>query len=79
MGRSKKYDNGVHVMTAPCKNCTDRQMGCHGQCERYKAYREVMDEAGRKRYAAGEAEGLEIEGKLRIMKTRRLEKRRKGK
>ena len=66
-------------MTAPCKNCTDRQMGCHGKCERYKAYREVMDEAARKRYAAGEAEGLEIEGKLRIMKTRRLDKRRKGK
>jgi hypothetical protein len=38
-----------------------------------------MDEAARKRYAAGEAEGLEIEGKLRIMKSKRLEKRRKGK
>jgi hypothetical protein len=38
-----------------------------------------MDEAARKRFAAGEAEGLEIEGKLRVMKTRRLEKRRRVK
>lgn len=27
-----------------CYNCTDRQVGCHGTCERYKAERAEMDE-----------------------------------
>lgn len=26
-------------MNAPCKGCTDRELGCHGTCERYKDYR----------------------------------------
>lgn len=27
-------------MTAPCKDCNDRQLGCHGTCERYKKWKE---------------------------------------
>lgn len=27
-------------MNAPCMNCPDRAIGCHGHCERYKAFRE---------------------------------------
>lgn len=30
-------------MTAPCKNCNDRFVGCHGQCDRYKAFRADID------------------------------------
>ena len=26
--------------TSPCKGCPDRQVACHGSCERYKAWRE---------------------------------------
>ncbi len=26
-------------MTPPCKNCTDRKVGCHGDCERYKQFK----------------------------------------
>ena len=25
-------------MTAPCLNCPNRHLRCHGECERYKAY-----------------------------------------
>ena len=25
-------------MVCPCKDCPDRDEGCHGKCERYKAY-----------------------------------------
>ena len=25
-------------MKQPCYNCPDRHIGCHAQCERYKAY-----------------------------------------
>lgn len=43
VGRSKERYNGVYAMTAPCRNCTDRNIGCHGQCEKYAAYRAIMD------------------------------------
>ena len=26
-------------MRAPCKDCTDRAVGCHGQCTKYATYR----------------------------------------
>lgn len=26
-----------------CKNCTVRQIGCHTECESYRAYREERD------------------------------------
>lgn len=25
---------------APCKECTERHIGCHGKCEAYKAFQE---------------------------------------
>ena len=30
----RKWGEGV----APCLNCTDRRLGCHSTCERYKAF-----------------------------------------
>lgn len=30
-------------MKAPCKDCTERHDGCHGKCERYRAYREDIE------------------------------------
>lgn len=30
-------------MKAPCMNCPDRSPGCHGRCERYKAFRGEKD------------------------------------
>ena len=29
---------------APCMNCSDRHIGCHGICDRYKAYTEAHEE-----------------------------------
>ena len=26
--------------TAPCKECADRYLGCHGKCEAYKMFQE---------------------------------------
>lgn len=26
-------------MTAPCYKCPDREVGCHGKCEKYLAFR----------------------------------------
>lgn len=33
----------------PCKNCGDRFIGCHGKCEKYKAWRAEYDEINKKR------------------------------
>lgn len=32
-------------MTPPCKHCTDRKVGCHGDCERYRQYKADFDAA----------------------------------
>jgi hypothetical protein len=36
-------------MTPPCKDCSDRQLGCHGQCERYQAFRAKKEREAQKR------------------------------
>lgn len=30
--------------TSPCKECEDREAGCHGRCEKYQAYRSDLDQ-----------------------------------
>lgn len=29
--------------TAPCMGCSDKYIGCHGICDRYKAYTEANE------------------------------------
>lgn len=29
--------------TSPCKECEEREVGCHGRCEKYQAYRSELD------------------------------------
>ena len=31
------------VITAPCKDCSRRQLHCHSSCEDYREYREYRD------------------------------------
>lgn len=28
---------------SPCKDCPDRTVGCHGECEKYKAYKRANE------------------------------------
>lgn len=28
----------------PCRNCADRHVGCHGRCEKYKAWQAEHEE-----------------------------------
>lgn len=32
------------MVVAPCKGCTDMEIGCHGKCDKYKAYKEALAE-----------------------------------
>ena len=41
----------------PCKNCADRHIGCHSECELYKIYKDKSSltvEAERKEHITGE-------------------------
>ena len=31
-------------MTAPCKDCPERHMGCHSKCEKYIEYHKFREE-----------------------------------
>lgn len=33
----------TNKLNSPCKDCHDRTVGCHGKCEKYKAYRVEVD------------------------------------
>ena len=34
-----------------CKDCTDRHVGCHSECETYKMYRSELDKQNAERAA----------------------------
>nr|DAI77800.1 MAG TPA: hypothetical protein [Caudoviricetes sp.] len=36
-------------MTAPCKNCQDREVGCHSKCDRYAEYNRQREDIRQKR------------------------------
>lgn len=40
---------------APCKECENRHVGCHGECEAYKTWTEDRKELNRKIRDDGEA------------------------
>ena len=56
--------------TVPCKGCTDRRQGCHGQCERYAAYHARMNEALEKRATERDADALTVAAIDRMKKKR---------
>ena len=33
----------------PCNECTEREVGCHGKCARYKQWRKELDEKNERR------------------------------
>lgn len=63
-------------MTQPCYHCPDREMGCHGRCERYAAYRAKLDEANAKRDLERSAKEAVDDGVRRVEKRLKNKKRR---
>lgn len=35
-------------VVAPCKDCEERELGCHDRCEKYQTFREARKEFNRK-------------------------------
>lgn len=62
-------------MICPCKHCEDAGCGSyHDKCQRYKEWREELDEKKAKRHAAGELKQLSRDHEMkyrRNLKNRR--------
>ena len=43
------------MVTAPCKDCPDRHLGCHGTCEKYQKYKAKQAEINEAAYKRNEA------------------------
>lgn len=39
-------------MDCPCRQCSDRKIGCHTTCSHYGTWKEVMEEIGKRRKEA---------------------------
>lgn len=41
MGRTTNspFNRGDGLKQGPCRDCVDRKVGCHAECERYAAYK----------------------------------------
>ena len=65
----------------PCKDCEERHLGCHSDCERYKAYREewerITAEIWKAKKAEALTEGYVITMKRKIARQTGVKKRRK--
>ena len=55
---------------SPCKDCPDRQVGCHGTCGKYKDYRAALDAHNEARSSAKagakDANGYDIDRGVRM-------------
>lgn len=69
MKKDKIYGNSVH---SPCKDCPDRHIGCHAECDKYKAFEKALFEEKSIRYKANNAErrveNHEVQSKRRTLK-----------
>lgn len=52
-------------MTAPCKNCPYRAIGCHSICGPYMKYREKQQQINERRIKVQKADEAIIEGNRR--------------
>lgn len=45
-------------MEAPCYKCSDRKLGCHSTCDKYKEFKERIEDWHKKRALAHASEPL---------------------
>lgn len=64
------------TVMSPCKDCTDRCIGCHSTCERYKEYKDTL-EINRAKIATKNDE-IEFNHSVKREVWRRYNKRRRG-
>lgn len=58
-------------MDVPCKDCTERHLRCHGECEKYKEFVAWNEERLAKRREAVSLRNFHIERKMRNVERKR--------
>lgn len=58
-------------MDVPCKDCTERHLHCHGECDKYKAFVEWNEERLAKKREAVNMRNFHIERKMRNVERKR--------
>ena len=58
MNKFSKPPNSIRKPKAPCKDCANRVLGCHGTCERYAEYKTGIAEEKERVKAAYSGESL---------------------
>ena len=53
-------------MKPPCKNCCDRNIGCHGRCEKYLEFKKYNDERLKQKSHEMDADQYALENTMRI-------------
>ena len=61
-------------MQAPCKDCPEREPGCHSKCQKYADYKAYNADVAHKRYLAN----IAPEGAKKTMWARIRRENRKG-
>lgn len=62
-------------ITAPCKNCTDRCIGCHTTCGDYAIYKQELERRRTEVKAESESRAFERAVKSKIAKANRDRRR----
>ena len=47
-----KEQNPIVKLKSPCYKCTERRVGCHSKCDKYRIYRDKYDELNKKEFIA---------------------------
>lgn len=65
-------------MSAPCKNCSVRVIGCHASCEKYREWRKYFERAAEERNRQRPARQFRDDGKYRGFKDYKMPKQKGG-
>lgn len=57
--------------TAPCKDCPDRYLGCHSECERYADFCRELERIRAARKEGSELNAYQSEAYRRLLKRKR--------
>lgn len=58
------------IKIAPCKDCPDREVGCHSKCARYLSWKEQNEAAKRAKALEYDADSYMFESIKRSLKRR---------
>lgn len=52
-------------MTVPCKDCADREVGCHANCQRYRDYAAERENVRQIKAEANDVTNMHMDAQIR--------------